>query len=364
MHEIEILQFEEKYFPRIWGGRKLEEIYGKKLPASELIGEAWLLADHPQCESIVVNGKHAGKTLRKLLEGPEMLSILGDRAKLTHHGRFPLLLKLLDAREDLSIQVHPDDEAALRLGEPDVGKTEMWHVLQSDAESTLICGLKPSTTLKSFASAINHNQVDAIMNRFKAPEHTAVFVPAGTVHALGKGFIIAEIQQNSDLTYRIYDWDRCDTSGKRRELHLDKAMQVTSFDTPHSGPNLPLSYDNEGFTVSVEAACRYFASELVSGDGTYSRTTRGESFHILLGIDGLFAVNLTTNVVQMKSGEAMLIPGRASRYSASGQGSFLDFYIPDLKTDIFMPLIGAGHTKEQILALGGVTTASNDWFGK
>ena len=363
MHDIKILQFEEKYFSRIWGGRKLDDVYGKKLPVSESIGEAWLISDHPQCESKVINGKYAGKTLRELMEGPEMLSILGSRVKLTPHERFPLLLKLLDAREDLSIQVHPDDEAAFRLGEPDVGKTEMWHVLHSDSESTLICGLKPSTTPESFASAIQYNQVDSIMNRFSAPEDTVVFVPAGTVHALGKGFIIAEIQQNSDLTYRIYDWDRCDAAGNKRELHLDKALQVTSFESHHSGPNMPLTYEVNGYSVAIEAACRYFASELVRGAGTYTRNTRGESFHILLGVDGDHSVKIVSSSVVLKPGEAMLIPGEATQYSLTGQGSFLVFYVPDLMTDVFIPLTNAGHSKEKIIALGGAAAATNDLIG-
>ncbi len=354
-----LLQFSEGYFSRIWGGRSLESLYQKPLPAGQPIGEIWLVSDHPQCVSEVLHGPHAGTGLRTLLEGPLCDAIMGSRARLTHHGRFPLLLKLLDAREDLSIQVHPDDEKALAMGEPDVGKTEMWHVLQADPGSSLVCGLQPGVMAEQFEAALAENTVQHLMKRFEAPSGTVVFVPAGTVHALGKGFVIAEIQQNSDLTYRIYDWDRRDDAGKHRELHLDKALAVINFDQSHGGPNMPLSYRIAGATVTVEGACRYFASELLTITGAFFRDTEDASFHILLGVEGTLDVETEFESTSLPPGAALMVPACTRFYALCGPGKCLRFYVPDLYRDIVTPLREGGHADTAIRMLGG-TAPDND----
>ena len=187
-----VLRFEEKYFERLWGGDKLKSLFDKDVPEGKPIGEAWLIADHRVHESIIAEGPHQGKTLRQLLEtDPER--ILGTRPQLTFQGRFPLLLKILDAHEVLSVQVHPDDAYARHLGEDDVGKTEMWHVLQADANSELICGLAPSVTPEAFTRAVADGSIEDLMVRLPAREGMSVFVPAGMVHAAGRGVVLVEI---------------------------------------------------------------------------------------------------------------------------------------------------------------------------
>jgi mannose-6-phosphate isomerase len=280
-----LVKFEEGYFERIWGGRKLRTLYGKDLPDDRLVGEAWLLADHPTHESVVAAGPHKGRSLHDLAtEDPE--GILGTHARLTVHGRFPLLLKLLDATDILSVQVHPDDECARRLGEPDVGKTEMWHVLQADPGSELICGLNRAVTPATFGDAIRDHSVVGLLNRFEVREGTSVLVPSGTVHAIGAGIVLAEIQQNSDLTYRLYDWSRVDADGKGRTLHIDKAIEAIHFDASRSGPALPLGYQIDDAECQVLSACRHFAAERVKVNGHFRRVTQGRSFHILLVVEG------------------------------------------------------------------------------
>ena len=180
-----LLRFQEGFFERVWGGSKLRSLYGKDT-ADTPIGESWVISDHSSHESVVSEGRYAGQTLRQLLEADET-AILGSRPSLTIHGRFPLLLKILDAADVLSVQVHPDDDAANRLGEPDVGKTEMWHVLQADPGSELICGLEASVTASSLAGAIEDGSIETQMTRFPAAEGTSLFVPAGTVHAICGG---------------------------------------------------------------------------------------------------------------------------------------------------------------------------------
>ncbi|HPO15689.1 MAG TPA: class I mannose-6-phosphate isomerase [Candidatus Hydrogenedentes bacterium] len=341
------LRFEEAYFQRIWGGERLKKTLGKKTPQEAIIGEAWLISDHPHCESRVADGPHQGKTLRELLvlNAP---GILGKRAQLTPQGRFPLLLKLIDTGDILSVQVHPADEDALRLKESDSGKTEMWHVLDADPGAELICGLIPNISPAAFQQALANHRLTECMTRFPAPADTNVFVPAGTVHAIGKGILLAEIQQNSDLTYRVYDWDRVDASGKPRPLHVEKAMAVIRFGAGHNGPSQPLAYELNGASCSILAACHNFAAELLSVTDSFTRALPQDSFHLLLVKNGPLTVQGLSTEYTLKAGEAILIPGSSDAYTIHGSGTFLDYYVPDLTRDIAEPLLRAGHSKESI----------------
>ncbi|NIA15317.1 MAG: mannose-6-phosphate isomerase [Nitrospiraceae bacterium] len=346
LDNVGLLRFHEGFFERVWGGSKLRILYGKDTP-DKPIGESWVISDHSSHESVVSEGPYAGQTLRQLLEA-NADAILGSRPTLTVHGRFPLLLKILDAADVLSVQVHPDDEAAKRLGEPDVGKTEMWHVLQADLGSELICGLEPSVTAASLASAIDDGSIEAQMARFPATEGTSLFVPAGTVHAICGGSVLAEIQQNSDLTYRLYDWGRVGTDGKPRELHVEKAMAVTHFGKPSPGPTEPLRHERHGIPCAVLAACRDFAAELYEMCGAITRTTGGESFHILLAKSGTITVAAAGSETTLSPGEAVLVPGCLDAYSASGEGALLDYYVAGLEADIAAPLLAAGHPEASL----------------
>ncbi len=353
-----ILAFEEGYVPRMWGGTRLREVFGKPTPAGRPVGEAWLVADHAQHESVVKDGPQAGRTLRQLLD-EDAAAILGTRARLTVHGRFPLLLKLLDAGEELSIQVHPDDADAARLGEPDVGKTEMWYVIEGRPGSMLYCGLPPEVDAARFESARRMRQLADLLTRIEARPDTAVFVPAGTVHAIGGGCLLAEIQQNSDLTYRIDDWGRTLPDGTPRELHLDKAMQVIRFGSRHCGAARPLAYERPGARVGVLAACRYFAAEHVAVSGGTAFDIAGESFQLCLGLEGRLSASAGDTERALNPGEALLIAGASQRMEIRGQGAFLRYYVPDLRGDVMRPLRHAGHAIEAIVALGGDAATSD-----
>ncbi|MCL4694414.1 MAG: mannose-6-phosphate isomerase [Candidatus Hydrogenedentes bacterium] len=343
------IRFEEHYFERIWGGRRLESDLGKIIPPNVPIGEAWLISDHPSAESVVAEGPLAGNTLRQLLAA-DADTILGSRAKLNVHGRFPLLLKILDAADWLSVQVHPDDECAARLGEPDVGKTEMWHILQSEPNSELICGLDPAIDPDAFICAARDGRLDAMLPRFTVAPGDAVFVRAGTVHAIGGGILLAEIQQNSDLTYRIYDWNRVDVSGKGRELHLDKTRAATHFGSTHGGKQTPLELSDDSGADKREmlAACRYFAAERVQCTDTWRRITGKASFHIVLCIDGTASVEAGSGEAALSPGQACLIPGAVPEFSVESGCTVLDYYVPDLVQDVEAPLKAAGHSAESI----------------
>nr|HPK00742.1 class I mannose-6-phosphate isomerase [Candidatus Hydrogenedentota bacterium] len=231
----DILRFKERYYERVWGGQKLKALFGKPFPDNVPVGEAWLISDHPGDESVIDGGFWKGQTLQALLAA-DARALLGANARTTPAGRFPLLLKLLDAAESLSVQVHPDDACAERLGEPDVGKTEMWSVLQAEPGSELIYGLKPEVGREAFSNAVANGDIEPLLNRFPVQAGDSVFVSAGTVHAIGAGVVLAEIQQNSDLTYRIHDWGRLDSDGQPRTLHLEKALEAIHFSpTPAEG---------------------------------------------------------------------------------------------------------------------------------
>ena len=354
MHQeqIKLLHFGERYYERIWGGQDLREILGKNTPEGARVGEAWLVSDHPGDESVVDEGPLEGKSFRELLEAhPE--AILGRKARLTVHGRFPLLLKLLDSADWLSVQVHPDDATARRLGEPDVGKTEMWHVLTANPGSELICGIAPEVTAAQFREALESDHVESLMTRFEAAPGISTFVAAGTVHAIGGGILLAEIQQNSDITYRIHDWGRIEKNGEPRELHIEKAIEAIHFGSVHGGPSEPLSYEAGGVRRSVLAACQYFAAELLHIEGEANRDTHGDSFHILLAkTDGLH-VDAADQTRLLKAGQAVLVAGQVESFSVHGTGELLNYYVPVLDRDIMQPLRSAGYKVPDIIRLGG-----------
>ncbi len=351
MH-IEPLFFEEQYVERIWGGRRFEELFGLPLPEGKRIGEVWAVSDHPSAESVVRAGVYEGQTLRQLI-ARDVKSILGSRPALTPHGRFPLLLKMLDASDTLSVQVHPDDETARQLGEPDVGKTEMWHVLDAAPGSQLICGLNPSATPEDIERAIADNTLHQWMLSFPVEEGASAFVPAGIVHAIGGGIVLAEIQQNSDLTYRLYDWGRVQADGAPRELHIDKSLKAIHFGAKHAGRAEPLSCREQNAERCILAVCRYFAAELLEmPGGSFTRQVDGRTFHILLGKRGVMYLNVGGENVAMAPGQAVLVPGCALQFTLEGKGAILDYYVPDVEADIIAPLQAAGHSAEAIARLG------------
>jgi mannose-6-phosphate isomerase len=220
-------KFEPIYQERIWGGKNLARIFGRSLPADKVIGESWELADLKEGTTVVANGPLAGKTLTDLTreQGP---ALMGE-ARPAEHGRFPLLLKYLDAEQTLSLQVHPDAEAAKRLGGGAVPKTECWYVLESRG-GFLYKGLKPGVSRKDFEAALKENRAEDVVRRYEVKAGDFHYLPAGTVHALGAGTVVAEIQTPSDTTFRVTDW------GRGRQTHLREAMECIRFEEASDAP--------------------------------------------------------------------------------------------------------------------------------
>ena len=219
------LTFTPLFKERVWGARNLERLYGKKLPAGATIGESWEITDRPGDVSVISNGPLAGKELHWLVEN-HRADLLGD-AKL-EAGRFPLLIKLLDAQEKLSLQVHPPASKAAELrGDP---KTEMWFIADAAPDAELYVGLKRGVTRADFERRITDGSVAECFHRAKVRAGDSMFLPSGRVHAIGAGLVIFEIQQNSDTTYRVFDWNRVGLDGKPRELHIPQSLASIDFD--------------------------------------------------------------------------------------------------------------------------------------
>jgi len=218
------LTFEPIFMERVWGGRRLESEFGKKLPSQRPIGESWEIVDRPEAQSIVRDGLLRGKTLHELWTQYRD-EIFGEAPD---SSRFPLLLKLLDAHDKLSLQVHPPEKLADRLGgEP---KTEFWYIAAADAGAELYLGFRESITRDQFEKALRDGTAADYVHKIRVRTGDAVFLPAGRCHAVGAGILLIEVQQNSDTTYRVFDWNRVDDKGKQRQLHVDQALQCIDFD--------------------------------------------------------------------------------------------------------------------------------------
>ncbi len=228
---IEVLRFAPVYQERIWGGRALGQLFGRRLPSDVPIGESWEIVDRPEAQSVVVEGRWAGRTLRSILEthGVEVMGRHWPPAR-----RFPILVKWLDCRERLSLQVHPPaDRAAVLHGEP---KTENWFIAEASRGAALMVGLRRGVGRGDFERALADGNLERCVNRFEVAAGDSILVRSGTVHAIDAGCVILEIQQNSDTTYRVYDWGRTGADGKPRRLHLQEALESICWDQPEPQP--------------------------------------------------------------------------------------------------------------------------------
>ncbi|MHC4071738.1 MAG: type I phosphomannose isomerase catalytic subunit [Planctomycetota bacterium] len=259
------LKFRAIYKQRIWGGQKLRDVFGKELPASEKIGESWELADLPEDKSVIANGELAGQTIRAVIEQyPKEMT--GDENFPTP---FPLLIKILDAEDVLSVQVHPDPETCRRTGRGEP-KTECWYIISAADDAVIYKGLKEGVTREQFAEAIEKGAVAEMLVKVPVKRGECHFLPAGTAHAIGPGLLIAEIQTPSDTTYRVFDWNRVDDAGNTRELHIEQALESIHFDM--SGDDLPVT------TMGRLVDCEYFKVD---------KGHQGKNCEVLLSPDGM-----------------------------------------------------------------------------
>jgi mannose-6-phosphate isomerase len=228
------LFFQHVFAERVWGGNRLGHLFGKHLPEGKVIGESWEMSDRPKEQTAVAGGPHQGQSLRYLMEqDPE--GLLGHALAARRPAHFPLLIKYIDAGQDLSVQVHPDDEGCRALGIQDRGKTECWVVVAAEPGSRINRGLKHGVTRQDFEKALKAGRVEETLHFLRVQPGDVVAIPPGLVHAIGKGIVLAEIQQNSDVTFRVYDYNRKGLDGKPRELHLEQSLATIRFEGPAPG---------------------------------------------------------------------------------------------------------------------------------
>lgn len=315
------------YKQLIWGGNRLKTLFDKDIP-SDKTGESWEIACHKNGKSVVANGVFAGKTLEEVLQS-EGLPLLGTRFTQKELDTFPLLVKLIDATDRLSVQVHPKDEYAL-AHEGDLGKTEMWYVIHADPGSSLIYGVKEGVTKETFAAAIADGTVGELLNFVPVQAGDVFFMPATTLHAICEGLVIAEIQQNSDTTYRVFDWNRVGKDGKPRELHVEKALEVTDL-TPKVGhEKVQGEAVREGENLRTKyVSCRYFATEKLEVVHCATEPMDGSHFDLLLILEGEGVLSGGGADVPFRKGDSFFMPANMGAYTIRGTCSLLKSYVPD-----------------------------------
>ena len=285
----------------IWGGDRLRSEYhidSDKHP----LAEAWVLSCHPDGPSTIVNGPDAGKTLTEVL-ARDGKALLG--ANCEKFEDFPILIKFIDAKNDLSIQVHPSNEYALK-NEHQYGKTEMWYILDCEPGAFLYYGFDHEITKDEFARRIADNTLLEVLNAAPVHKGDVFFIPSGTLHAICKGIVLAEVQQNSNVTYRVYDYGRLGADGKPRALHVQKALDVTNCIPPKT------DYDFNGHL----AKCEYFTTDV--RDGGYTDVCDGASFTSLLVVDGEGAIACGGETMPLRKGDSLFLPAGSGEYTVSG----------------------------------------------
>ena len=304
------LKFGPIYKQRIWGGQKLRDVFGKDLPAGQKIGESWELADLPEDKSVIANGELAGQTLHSAIEQYPK-EITGDE---NFSLPFPLLIKILDAEDVLSVQVHPDPETCRRMGKGDP-KTECWYIISAEPGAVIYKGLKKGVTKEQFARAIDEGTVAEMLVKVPVRAGQCHFLPAGTAHAIGPGLLIAEIQTPSDTTYRVFDWNRVDDAGKARELHVAEALESIHFEQSAEElyvATIGLLVDSEYFKINKGHQGRNCELLLASG--------KMETLIILYGYGTILSTE--GSIVEFKAGDCLLVPAAyegAVRFAADTQ---------------------------------------------
>lgn len=307
------LRFEPILRRYIWGGRRLGAELGKPLGEGEDYAESWEVCDHGEDQSKVVAGSLKGRTLGELVSerGKELLGI--------HHPqpRFPLLIKFLDAQKTLSVQVHPNDEQGAKLDPPDYGKTEAWVVMGANDGAKIYSGLKRGFDREALAREINRGTCELCLHQFEAAPGDCVFIPAGTVHALGEGLLIYEIQQSSDTTFRLFDWNRVGTDGKPRPLHIEQALDVIDYERGPVEPVKPEAGNAEGVEVLVQSD--KFVLERWSFESERVLESN-QRCHLLSVVQGKLSVEGDESGSPLVRGSTILIPASAESVKLTPQG--------------------------------------------
>ncbi len=333
---------------RPWGALSLAPFFPEKTKLSEPLGEAWMTGS----DCIFANGPLAGQKLGDVWPklSPEWIGTRGD-----HSPAFPLLVKFIFAEEKLSVQVHPDDAYAQKYESAagGRGKTEMWYTVKAQPGAEVLAGLKPGVTRESFQDAIADGTAEDALLHVPMSGGDAIFIPAGTMHTIGAGLVLCEIQQLSDITYRVYDYNRRDAHGKPRELHIDKALAVTKFGDTFSGKIQPVRIELPDVTKTYFAACRYFAAEKWEFAKPLKSSTSPEHFELLIILEGTGSIESRGESLPYERAHAWLVPAALGAFELkpSTPTSLLRTYVPRSVAEFSEQLAAAGVPSSEILRL-------------
>lgn len=339
------LKFKPLYKNYIWGGRNLASI-GKRLPPEGIVAESWEVSCHKNGPSVIANGEYCDLQLPGLIERLGR-KIVGNSLPLKDVAKFPLLVKFLDAEDNLSVQVHPDDSYAFKNENGEYGKNEMWYIISAKPGARIVYGVIPGTGREKFAEALANNNVESCLRTIEVTAGDVINIPAGMLHAVGKGIILAEIQQNSDTSYRVYDYGRTG-----RPLHISKALDVIDFKSEgarekYAGLELMIG---DSSTKRIVVANQYFCTEIYNVRGAVREHADGGKFYIFTFTNGCGTIEWGGGKLPVSAGESVLIPAAMGKYILDGDFTALRVYVPDVAADVIRPLKNAGKSADEILS--------------
>ena len=326
MNSLYPIRFRPILKETLWGGGALRERFGKNAGPGTLIGESWEINGMTGASSVVVNGFLKGNSLEEIAE-VYMGDLTGDHVWEKYANEFPLLIKLIDARDVLSVQVHPDDALAAERHHA-WGKTEMWYVIDAEPGALIYTGFRKKTGREEYLAHLADKTIAGLINATPVFTGDAFFIPAGTVHAIGAGVLLAEIQQTSDVTYRIYDWDRVDADGRPREMHTELALDAIDFDRDDTGLIRITPEINQAVML---AECEYFRTSLLQFDRPLIKDlSLTDSFVVYICTASMAVIDCLGHTEEVKAGETILIPASADSVTLIPQGraTLLEVYIP------------------------------------
>jgi mannose-6-phosphate isomerase len=322
MTQLYPLKFQPILKEKIWGGQKLHQLLHKDSTALN-VGESWEISDVKGDTSIVSNGLLKGTSLKELLETHKE-DLIGTKNYEVFGNKFPLLIKFIDAKEDLSIQLHPNDALAAKRHNS-FGKTEMWYVMQADDDANLIVGFNQEVIPKTYLKHLENKTLTKILNFDAVSSGDTYFIEVGRVHAIGAGVLLAEIQQTSDITYRVYDWDRVDDQGNERELHNDLAIDAIDFNMED---DFRVSYSKEENASNMMVECPYFKTNFLHVSKSIHKENTKDSFFIYMCVEGMVTISSEDFSETIVKGETLLIPAALKTYQITSENAkLLEVYV-------------------------------------
>ena len=305
---------------RIWGGTKLKSYLNKSI-VSETTGESWEISTVPGDISVVASGVFEGKNINEIID-LHPTEILGKSVIARFGKQFPLLFKFIDAKEDLSIQLHPNDELA-KERHNSFGKTEMWYVMQADEASRLVVGFKNDSNQQEYLEKLADKKLVSLLEEYPVKKGDVFYLETGTIHAIGAGVVVAEIQQTSDVTYRIYDWDRVDANGNGRELHTELALEAINYNTTNS----KIEYSEEPNQSTKVVDCAYFKTNIIALQDRFIWKKSNDAFTVFMCTNGQFELVLNGEIMRYQMGDTILIPAIIDHLTLKGKATVLEISI-------------------------------------